>query len=233
MNYENEKLQDALAWKRKLMRKSSMVARMSKTTQTKMQKLIPEKAHEVITQSIKQMVELTMTSSEYLPNTTYDNNRSFQEKEILIQEKLKAYKKMAALEGAGTGAGGLILGLADFPLLLAIKMKFLFEIGAIHGFDTKSKEERVFLLTIFQLAFSSEKERENTLERIENWQDSQHVSIDWQKWQQDYRDHIDLIKMLQLVPGIGAVVGAYANYHLLDLLGETAIQCFRLRLLKN
>ncbi|MBM6617201.1 EcsC family protein [Bacillus suaedaesalsae] len=233
MNYEMEKWQEALAWKRKLIRKPSMFARMSKSTQTKVQKLIPQKAHEVITQSIKQMVELTMTSSEYLPKSNYHDERSFQEKELLIQEKLKSYKKMAALEGAGTGAGGLILGIADFPLLLAIKMKFLFEIGAIHGLDTKSKEERVFLLTIFQLAFSSEAERENILGRIEGWQERENVSIDWQKWQQDYRDHIDLVKMLQLVPGIGAVVGAYANYHLLDLLGETAIQCFRLRLLNQ
>jgi hypothetical protein len=33
-----------------------------------------------------------------------------------------------------------------------------------------------------------------------------------------------------LVPGIGAVVGAVANYHLLDHLGETAMNCYRLRL---
>ena len=32
--------------------------------------------------------------------------------------------KIAAAEGAGTGAGGILLGLADFPLLLTIKIKF-------------------------------------------------------------------------------------------------------------
>ena len=32
--------------------------------------------------------------------------------------------KIAAAEGAGTGAGGILLGLADFPLLLGIKIKF-------------------------------------------------------------------------------------------------------------
>lgn len=233
MSYELEKSQEAIAWKRKLLRRPSLFARVSKNAQTKVQKLIPTKAHEVITQSIKQMVELTMTSSEFLPKASYNEQLPFQEKELLIQEKLKSYKKMAALEGAGTGAGGLLLGLADFPLLLAIKMKFLFEVGAIHGIDTKSTDERVFLLTIFQLAFSSEAERENILATIEGWQERNNVKIDWQKWQQDYRDHIDLVKMLQLVPGIGAVVGAYANYQLLDQLGETAIQCFRLRLLKK
>jgi hypothetical protein len=43
-------------------------------------------------------------------------------------------------------------------------------------------------------------------------------------------DYIDLAKMLQLVPVIGAVVGAYANYKLLDRLGETAVNCYRLRI---
>jgi hypothetical protein len=40
-------------------------------------------------------------------------------------EKLNFYKKAAAASGAGTGAGGILLGLADFPLLLSLKMKFL------------------------------------------------------------------------------------------------------------
>jgi hypothetical protein len=31
------------------------------------------------------------------------------------------------------------------------------------------------------------------------------------------------------VPGIGAVVGAYANYQLLDKLAETAINAYRMR----
>ena len=56
-------------------------------------------------------------------------------------------------------------------------------------------------------------------------------SIDWEKLQQEYRDSIDFRKMLQLVPGIGAIVGAWANYSLLEELGETAIHSFRLRLL--
>ena len=31
--------------------------------------------------------------------------------------------------------------------------------------------------------------------------------VDWQQLQQEYRDTIDFRKMLQLVPGIGAIVG--------------------------
>ena len=57
--------------------------------------------------------------------------------------------------------------------------------------------------------------------------------MDWRVFQQEYRDYIDLVKMLQLVPGIGAVVGAYANYNLMDQLAETAMNVYRMRILER
>lgn len=221
-------------WKTKLVRKQSMVERLSKSTQTRINQLIPQKAHQLLTDSIKQMVEITLTGNQYLPSSSNDTNLSLKKKEEKIRALLLKYKRIAAVEGAGTGAGGIFLGLADFPLLLAIKMRFLFEVGSVYGFDVKEYNERLFVLSVFQLAFSSEAQKKETLHVIETWEDEQSLrkEIDWRKWQQEYRDYIDLVKMLQLVPGIGAVVGAYANYHLLDHLGETAIQCYRLRVLE-
>ncbi|MFZ3589795.1 EcsC family protein [Bacillus sp. DJP31] len=234
LKYEGEIYQEAQQWKKKLIRKKSMVERLSKSTQKKLNSFIPKKAHEIVTESIKQMVEMTLNGSNYLPAESYNPDMSIHEKEQLIHEKLLTYKRMAAIEGAGTGAGGILLALADFPLLLGIKMRFLFEIGSIYGLHTKNYDERLFILYVFQLAFSSEEQKGELLSRIEHWdKDSFKHEVNWQQWQQDYRDYIDLVKLLQLVPGIGAVVGAIANYHLLDHLGETAIQCYRLRLLKK
>jgi hypothetical protein len=53
--------------------------------------------------------------------------------------------------------------------------------------------------------------------------------FDWRVFQQEYRDYIDLAKMAQLVPVIGAAVGAIANYKLIAQLGETAMNCYRMR----
>jgi len=57
--------------------------------------------------------------------------------------------------------------------------------------------------------------------------------IDWRSFQQEYRDHLDLIKMFQMIPGFGAVVGTIANYHFLDVLGEVAMNGYRLRWFQN
>jgi len=233
--YTHNVNEELFHWRKKLLKKSNMFTRMSKKAQVKVNELIPEKAHQIITESMKKMIQATLIGSEYTTKTKETSAIPLEEKEKLVQETLNIYKRTAAVEGAGTGAGGILLGLADFPLLLSIKMKFLFETASLYGFDTREYEERLFILHIFQLAFSSDKHRSDTFEIIDHWEERKEhlLDVDWKVFQQEYRDYIDLVKMLQLVPGIGAIIGAYANYNLLDHLGETAMNCYRMRLLQK
>ena len=57
--------------------------------------------------------------------------------------------------------------------------------------------------------------------------------FDWRNFQQEYRDYIDLAKMAQLIPIIGAPVGFVVNARLIRKLGLTAMNAYRMRLLKN
>lgn len=233
INYEDIVSQELEAWRRKMYAKPNLFNQLSKKAQMKINNWIPEKAHRIITESIKNMVKATLVGSHVTTKKPEMQEMNLYQQDQLVKEKLSTYRKTATVEGAGTGAGGIFLGFADFPLLLSIKMKFLFEAATIYGFDTKAYEERLFILHIFQLAFSNEKERKKTMYVIENWEhEKQHLlDMDWQAFQQEYRDYIDLVKLLQLVPGFGAIIGAYANYNLLDHLGETAMNAYRLRLL--
>ncbi|WP_066058997.1 EcsC family protein [Robertmurraya korlensis] len=233
--YELKVYHDIVLWKRRLSKKSPLLQRVSKKAQGKINELIPSKVHQVITDSIKQMVKALLLGSYVTTRKANLVGLSLMEKDKLATEKLSLYRKTATLEGAGTGAGGIFLGLADFPLLLSIKMKYLSETASIYGFNPEKLEERIFILHVFSLAFSSDEKRIETFEIIENWEERKqnYTDVEWQSFQQEYRDYIDFLKMLQLVPGIGAVVGAYANYNLLDSLGEVAMNCYRLRLLKT
>ncbi|MEO8795755.1 MAG: EcsC family protein, partial [Daejeonella sp.] len=138
-------------------------------------------------------------------------------------------------EGAITGAGGILMGFADFPILIGIKMKMLFEIAALYGYDVKDYKERLYILHIFQLAFSSQQGRNEVYKKIANWNGfvsslPEDVNeFDWRNFQQEYRDYLDIAKMAQLIPIIGAAVGAVVNYKLVNKLGETAINCYRMR----
>ena len=236
--YEEEVKEEVVRWKRKMGKRSSMAARYAKQLQAKVNQLIPAKVHTVVTNAIKHMVHATLIGSEYMTKSMPKQGLSLEEREEIVKRLAQTYKRTAAIEGAGTGAGGVFLGIADFPLLLSIKMKFLFEVATAYGYDVRDYRERLFLLYLFQLAYARDEKRPLLLERIERWEEEKHnlpseetylSEIDWQQFQLDYRDYIDLPKMLQLIPGFGAIVGVIANARFLDLLKETAMNSYRLR----
>lgn len=163
-------------------------------------------------------------------------NLSLQQTEEEIEKLTKTYKHTAAIEGGVTGAGGILLGLADFPILLGIKLKMLFDIASLYGFDVKDYKERLYILHIFELAFSSWEHKQKVFLQMKDWDKKKEQlpddinQFDWRNFQQEYRDYIDLAKMAQLVPGIGAVVGLVVNYKLIQQLSKTAMNAYRMRL---
>lgn len=238
MGFYNETAKKELKkWKKKMKKKPSLVQRTSKGIQKKINGILPEKYHEIVTATIKNMTKAVLFGSKYVTKEPY-TNLSLKQREELVAQKTKIYRTTALIEGAGTGAGGIMLGLADLPLLLSIKIKLLYDIAAIYGFDVNDYKERIYILNIFQLAFSSRGNINKVFAKMENHEEYFHTlpddinSFDWRTFQQEYRDYIDLAKLLQMIPGMGAVVGAYVNSKFINKLSKTAIQAYRMRLIE-
>jgi hypothetical protein len=236
--YEEKVALELRQWQKQMLRSPSLLNRMSKKVQTKINDLIPEKVHAAITTAIKQMIRIVLFGAEHTQRKLVLKT-SLELREKAVQKKIDAYKKTAAIEGGITGAGGLLLGLADFPILLGIKIKLLFDIAALFGFDTADYRERVYLLHIFELAFSSDIHRRKIYLEMVDWEirskdlPNDINQFDWRNLQQEYRDYIDLAKLAQLLPVIGAPVGAIVNNNLIKKLGRTAINAYRMRLIGN
>jgi hypothetical protein len=234
MIYEEIMMRELQVWHRKMMRKPRLLSRLSKSMQDRINSWIPEKVHQAITVTIKQMIRGVLFGAKW---TTRDQKTplSLEESDRIVEEKIRIYRNTAAAEGAVTGAGGLLLGLADFPLLIAIKIKLLFEIAAAYGFSVNDYRERVYILHIFQLAFSSDKHRKDVFMTMKNWDEKSKSlppdihQFEWRSFQQEYRDYIDLAKLAQLIPVIGAPVGAVVNYRLIRKLGLTAKMAYHMR----
>ena len=232
--YEKSVQHELNTWQKKMLGKPGFFNRISKSMQTKINGMIPEKVHQVVTASIKQMIRAVLFGAGL---TTADarKDKSLEVREAIVGEKINFYRKTAAAEGGITGAGGILLGLADFPILLGLKLKLLFEVASVYGFDVNNYKERIYMLYIFQLAFSSHEHRKNIYLKMINWQEQSKQfpedihQFDWRSLQQEYRDYIDLAKMAQLIPVIGAPVGIVVNYRLIKKLGQTAINAYRMR----
>ena len=226
-------------WKMDLMKKPSTWDKLTTKVQTKINSYIPIKVHQAITVSIKQMIRAVLFGSTYTTSVMPESGLSLLHREALVKAKINSYSKTGAAEGGVTGAGGFLMSMADFPILIAIKIKLLFEIATIYGFDIKDYRERLYILHVFQLAFSSKKGAQNIFKQMENWDQKLIVlpenvdNFDWQTFQQEYRDYIDLAKIAQLLPIVGAAVGAVANYKLIKKLGKTAMMAYRIRVLAN
>ena len=233
-DYEAKVFKEMAEWKEKMRHPPSKGNRITKGIQDGINNIIPEKAHQIITLTIEKMVKAVLFSSKYI-TTPLRTEGSLQIREAYVKRTIRHYKNAATVEGAITGAGGILMGFADFPAFFAIKIKMLFEIAALYGFNVKDYKERVFILHIFQISFCSQQKRNKLVERIENW-DTYSSSLpsdvddfDWRSFQQEYRDYIDLAKMAQLIPVIGAFVGAIANNKLTEQLGKVALNCYRNR----
>ncbi|KQO17929.1 EcsC family protein [Paenibacillus sp. Leaf72] len=242
MDYEQKVHNEIAAWERQLFKPPGWLERTSKTIGKRINDLIPPKVHNVMTATIKSIVRTALFGAEYTPQRPVQRTLSLEHADQEAQRLFSLYQKIATAEGAGTGAGGIVLNVVDFPALIAIKMKFLFELAHNYGYDTKDFSERVFILKVFQMAFSGPEQRAKLLVSIKCWDiekeqcftDTDYSkNMDWETFQKEYRDSIDFRKMLQMVPGIGAVAGAWANYTILEELGEAAMNAYRLRRLSE
>ncbi|QHW01227.1 EcsC family protein [Spirosoma endbachense] len=232
--YEEAVQTELTRWQQAMQKPPSTVGRLSTAVQRRINRIIPRRVHQLITATIKQMTRAVLFGAEFL-NRLPEAGLTLPQREAAVVDRINFYRKAGAAEGGVTGAGGLLLGLADFPLLLGLKMKMLFEIAALYGHSVSDYRERVYILYIFQLAFSSQERRQVVYRYIADWPEHSRQlpddinQFDWLTFQQEYRDYIDLVKMAQLIPGIGAAVGIVANYQLVSQLGRTAMNAYRMR----
>ena len=159
ITYEEKVIKELEQWKATFMKDSSMMTRFSKSAEES------ATAHSG---------ESTKSANRDDPDDGANDQRrvklykaeakettwSLQRRDDEVRKKWMS-TKIAAAEGAGTGAGGILLGLADFPLLLGIKIKFLFDAATLYGFDTSKQEERLLSFTFsnspFQVTITEKK----------------------------------------------------------------------------
>lgn len=224
---------DLAAWRAEMTRPPGALGLAARAMQLRVNAIIPEKVHAAVTSAMQGMTRAILTGSDFATGAPLAH-ASLEERLDRVRASVDGWKKAAAAEGGVAGAGGFLLAAADFPVLMSFKIKLLFEIAAAFGYDGKVLSERIYILHIFELAFSDSAHRARVFESMDGWDAKAHPAdlsgFDWRAFQQQYRDHIDLAKLAQLLPVVGAPVGAIVNWRLVEKLGHTAVMAYRMRL---
>ena len=225
---------DLAAWRAAITKPPGPLGGLARRAQVKVNNLIPEKVHAAVTAVLEGMTKAILTGADFATGSPL-YGLTLDERRAKAGAAISGWKKAASVEGGISGAGGFLLAAADFPLLMSFKIKLLFEIAAIFGHDGTELDERLYILHIFELAFSDAGHRAKVLAAMDDWdarraeRPSDLSAFDWRAFQQQYRDHIDLAKLAQMLPVVGAPVGAIVNWRLVEHLGTTAVMAYRMR----
>lgn len=224
---------DVAAWREAMLKRPGLWDRAARGTQDRINRIIPERVHAIVTSGVEAMTRGILFGSDLIPARPVADG-SLAARELRARARIRGYRTTASVEGGVAGAGGFLLAAADFPALMAIKVRMMGEVVGAYGWGGDTVRERLFLLHIFHLAFASARRRPEALAELERWiegrdQPEMITEYDWRRFQIEYRDYIDLAKLAQLIPVVGAPIGAVVNWRLVDRLGETAIMACRMR----
>lgn len=230
--YEDWARGEVARWRAAVLKPAGPLDRAARELQGRINRIIPERVHATLTTVIEGMTRTILTGAD-LTTAPPLVGASLAERDRRALAAIDGYRATAAVEGGITGAGGFWMAMADFPALLTIKIKLLFDLCATYGHEGDRFDERLFILALFQLAFSGAEHRAQVFQGLENWDRRDHPTdyahFDWRAFQREYRDYIDLAKLAQMIPVIGAPVGAVVNWRLTERLGEAAMNGYRMR----
>lgn len=158
----------------------------------------------------------------------------------MARKRLDDHAILAAIEGGGTGLGGIVLIAADIPLLLGINLRMIQQIAASYGFVLSGPEFRPLVLSVFNVASSGSRQaRSDSIREISVAAAAFANDLDYKgRVRGSFREqnrHLpreiakNIIgrKLAQAIPIAGAAVGAGINYWFTSEATKTAFMLCR------
>jgi hypothetical protein len=153
----------------------------------------------------------------------------------IADELRNSRSKMATVQGATTGIGGLFTLAIDIPVLLGLSLKVLQEISICYGYNPKEKSERIFIVKCLQFSSSDIVGKKAILEELssirQGGQNQQMISQlqGWREVVTTYRDSFGWKKLFQMIPIAGMIFGAFINRSSINDVAEAGKMLFRKR----
>lgn len=150
-------------------------------------------------------------------------------------------KKLATIQGAGTGIGGIFTLSIDIPLLLGMQLKTLQDIAICYGYDPNDQKERMFIVKCLQFTSSDIVGKKTILQQLSLFDAKEEemereVISELQGWREvvfSYRDQMGWKKLFQMIPIAGLLFGAWINRSAVQSIAETGMMLYRKRRIRE
>lgn len=150
---------------------------------------------------------------------------------------IKKRKKLATIQGASTGFGGIFSLTLDIPLLLGLQIKTLQDIALCYGYNPKDRKERLFIVKCLQFVSSDIVGKQAVLAQLScfglpNEKNQREGLSELQGWREvllTYSDQIGWKKLFQMIPIAGLIFGSLINRSAVNDMAEAGMMLYRKR----
>ncbi|GIN19668.1 EcsC family protein [Siminovitchia fordii] len=150
-------------------------------------------------------------------------------------------KRLATVQGASTGIGGILTLAIDIPVLLGLQLKTLQDIAICYGYDPNEKKERMYIVKVLQFVSSDINGKQAILKQLSLFdatdeEAQRDIVSELQGWREvvfTYRDQVGWKKMFQMIPVAGLIFGAFINRSAVNDLAEAGLMLYRKRRIKE
>jgi hypothetical protein len=155
-------------------------------------------------------------------------HKPLEECDRLAAQVGRSSRRLALVEGAATGAGGVLTTLLDVPLLFFLAMRTIIKMGHCYGYPLDRPNDRRFVLTILVIAASGSLERKHKalsrLRDVEDWllEETQEEIIT-----EEAAAILFQLELFEEVPGLGVISGGLLNYGFVRKVELTAKRIFQ------
>ncbi len=145
-----------------------------------------------------------------------------------------ASESIAAVEGAATGAGGVVTTLLDIPILFVLSLGTIRKIGHCYGYALDRPNDRPFVLGVMIAAIAGSLEvRRRRLDQLREIEELLIVEYQEDLVTEELLSLLFQLEIFEEIPGVGTVSGAVLNWAFMRRVGETARMVFQERWLKD
>ena len=218
-------------------------------------KTIPRAVTKGVIDGLDKLAKWTTDTDDILHKGQVDEICQLRKKNLKLSDDLAAGVVkwaigMAVVEGAATGAGGIIALSVDVPIIITLALRTVHKIGLCYGYESRTENDRLFMLGLVSASvapsYSDKMGTLATLKGIELAIARQTMATLAEKAVAEEMGAVgtataikslssrlggDLArrKILQAIPVAGAAVGGSVNGWLMKNVGRTAQRSFQRR----